>query len=62
MEVASIYKRLCFSAALLVGNTENELNDLLYNKSLGTPINLPVIWVIFKPEVSIFFILILKEH
>lgn len=54
MEVASIYKRLCFSAALLVGNTENELNDLLYNKSLGTPINLPVIWVIFKPEVSIF--------
>ncbi|CAB3240181.1 unnamed protein product [Arctia plantaginis] len=35
---------------LLAGNTESELNDLLYNKSLGTPINLPVIWVIFKPK------------
>ncbi|CAG4983976.1 unnamed protein product [Colias eurytheme] len=33
-------------------STEDDLNNMLYNRSQGTPINNPIIWVIWKLEVN----------
>ncbi|CAH2102939.1 unnamed protein product [Euphydryas editha] len=37
---------------IISASTEDDLNNILYNRSRGTPINNPIIWIIWKPTVQ----------